>query len=123
MTTRILTISALLALCAGVAQSQSVVFTALDADASGGHSLAEVQAAFPNATEDDFNASDSDASGELSTESSPHGWRRIPAPRNINRQPGGFSPPGLLLAFQFSEVGDFCCRGAKAREQREAVHT
>ena len=51
MTTRILAVSALIALCAGIAHSQAVEFNAMDADASGELSLAEIQTSFPNVTE------------------------------------------------------------------------
>lgn len=41
-------------------------FVAVDADVSGGASLAEVQVALPDLTEEAFAAADIDASGELS---------------------------------------------------------
>lgn len=43
-------------------------FVTLDLDASGGLSLAEVQAALPDTTQEQFTAVDVDANGELSTE-------------------------------------------------------
>jgi hypothetical protein len=43
-------------------------FLTVDADASGGVSLTEAQAAWPDLTEDAFNAADADANGELSEE-------------------------------------------------------
>lgn len=43
-------------------------FTSIDADQSGGISLPELQAAFPDATEEMFQSADADASGELSME-------------------------------------------------------
>ena len=41
-------------------------FNALDADGSGGLSLAEVQAAAPSVTPEEFAAADADGTGELS---------------------------------------------------------
>jgi len=43
-------------------------FATADADASGGVSLTEAQALWPDLTEDAFNAADADANGELSEE-------------------------------------------------------
>ncbi|MET3927825.1 hypothetical protein [Devosia sp. 2618] len=43
-------------------------FTTVDADASGGVSLVEAQAAWPDLTEEAFNAADLDGNGELSAE-------------------------------------------------------
>ena len=43
-------------------------FATVDADASGGVSLAEAQVALPDLTEEAFTAADLDASGELSAE-------------------------------------------------------
>lgn len=43
-------------------------FASVDADASGGVSLTEAQVAWPDLTEDDFNAADTDANGDLSEE-------------------------------------------------------
>jgi hypothetical protein len=40
-------------------------FATVDADVSGGLSWTEVQAAWPDLTEDDFTAADTDADGEL----------------------------------------------------------
>lgn len=40
----------------------------VDTDANGTFSLVEVQAAYPNVTEEGFKAVDTDASGELSAE-------------------------------------------------------
>ncbi|GJL91951.1 MAG: hypothetical protein DHS20C04_16100 [Hyphococcus sp.] len=68
MTTRILTATALLALCASIAHSQSTDFISMDADASGGLSLEEIQAVIPDVKAEDFGRHDGDASGELSVE-------------------------------------------------------
>jgi hypothetical protein len=68
MITRILTASALLALCVSVAHSQSTDFISMDADASGGLSLEEIQAVIPDVAAEDFGRHDGDASGELSVE-------------------------------------------------------
>jgi hypothetical protein len=43
-------------------------FASVDADASGGVTLVEAQAAWPDLTEDAFNAADLDGNGELSLE-------------------------------------------------------
>jgi hypothetical protein len=43
-------------------------FATVDADASGGVSLAEAQVALPDLTEEAFTAADLDANGELSAE-------------------------------------------------------
>lgn len=43
-------------------------FATVDADASGGVTLVEAQAAWPDLTEDAFNAADVDGNGELSAE-------------------------------------------------------
>lgn len=43
-------------------------FATVDADASGGITLVEAQAAWPDLTEDAFNAADADGNGELSAE-------------------------------------------------------
>lgn len=43
-------------------------FATVDADASGGISLVEAQAAWPDLTEEAFTAADIDANGELSLE-------------------------------------------------------
>jgi len=43
-------------------------FATLDTDASGGLSLTEVQAAFPDLTAENFAAADTDGNGELSAE-------------------------------------------------------
>lgn len=43
-------------------------FATVDADASGGVSLVEAQAAWPDLTEEAFTAADVDANGELSAE-------------------------------------------------------
>lgn len=43
-------------------------FATVDGDASGGISLVEAQAAWPDLTEEAFTAADVDASGELSAE-------------------------------------------------------
>ncbi|MEO5808061.1 hypothetical protein [Devosia sp.] len=43
-------------------------FASVDADASGGLSLVEVQAAWPDAAQDQFVKADADANGELSAE-------------------------------------------------------
>ncbi|UJW84197.1 hypothetical protein [Devosia sp. SL43] len=43
-------------------------FASVDADASGGISLAEAQVAWPDLTQEAFTAADVDANGELSAE-------------------------------------------------------
>ncbi|HTM78463.1 MAG TPA: hypothetical protein VL133_12640 [Devosia sp.] len=43
-------------------------FATVDADASGGVTLAEAQVAWPDLTEDAFKAADVDANGELSAD-------------------------------------------------------
>ena len=43
-------------------------FVTIDADASAGATLAEVQAAWPDFTQEQFTAADADANGELSAE-------------------------------------------------------
>ena len=43
-------------------------FASVDADASGGVSLAEAQVAWPDLTEEAFTAADTDANGDLSAE-------------------------------------------------------
>lgn len=48
------------------AHAQDVNFADVDADGSGGLSLAEVQAVAPSATQEQFTAYDTDGSGELS---------------------------------------------------------
>jgi len=53
----------------GAAFAQAATdFATVDADASGGVSLTEAQAVWPDLTEDAFNAADADASGELSAD-------------------------------------------------------
>jgi hypothetical protein len=51
---------------AAMAQEAAPDFATLDADASGGLSLTEVQGALPDVTAEAFAAADLDASGELS---------------------------------------------------------
>jgi hypothetical protein len=53
---------------AAFAQAAAPDFATVDADASGGVSLAEAQVALPDLTEEAFTAADLDASGELSAE-------------------------------------------------------
>jgi Skp family chaperone for outer membrane proteins len=53
---------------AAFAQAAAPDFATVDADASGGVSLAEAQVAWPDLTEEAFTAADIDASGELSAE-------------------------------------------------------
>jgi Skp family chaperone for outer membrane proteins len=53
---------------AAFAQAAAPDFATIDADASGGVSLAEAQVALPDLTEEAFTAADLDASGELSAE-------------------------------------------------------
>ena len=53
---------------AAFAQGAATDFATVDADLSGGVSLAEAQIAWPDLTEDAFTAADTDANGELSTE-------------------------------------------------------
>jgi len=43
-------------------------FATIDADASGGVSLAEAQVAWPDLTQEAFTAADTDANGDLSAE-------------------------------------------------------
>ena len=43
-------------------------FASVDADASGGVTLAEAQVAWPDLTEDAFTAADTDGNGELSVD-------------------------------------------------------
>ena len=50
----------------GAALAQDLDFATLDADASGGVSLEELQVALPELTEEEFASYDLDASGELS---------------------------------------------------------
>ena len=69
MTPRLYAMSAAIALTAGTALAQDdSAFSTLDADGSGGISLAELQAAGANVTEETFALYDTDASGELSAE-------------------------------------------------------
>lgn len=58
---------------------QEVDFAAVDADASGGLNLAEVQSIASTATETEFNSYDTDKSGELS-EAELNAWLN-PAPK------------------------------------------
>ena len=53
---------------AAFAQAAAPDFATIDADASGGLSLAEAQVALPDLTEEAFTAADLDANGELSAE-------------------------------------------------------
>jgi hypothetical protein len=53
---------------AAFAQAAAPDFATIDADASGGVSLAEAQVALPELTEEAFTAADLDANGELSAE-------------------------------------------------------
>ena len=53
---------------AAFAQAAAPDFATVDADASGGVSLAEAQVALPDLTEEAFTAADIDANGELSAE-------------------------------------------------------
>jgi Skp family chaperone for outer membrane proteins len=53
---------------AAFAQAAAPDFATVDADASGGVSLAEAQVAWPDLTEEAFTAADIDANGELSAE-------------------------------------------------------
>jgi len=53
---------------AAFAQAAAPDFATVDADASGGVSLAEAQVALPDLTEEAFTAADLDANGELSAE-------------------------------------------------------
>lgn len=59
-------LAAALTFTAGAACAQEDDFSMLDADASGGLSLAEVQAAAPEVSTEEFSAYDADGSGELS---------------------------------------------------------
>ena len=53
---------------AAFAQAAAPDFATVDADASGGVSLAEAQVVLPDLTEEAFTAADIDANGELSAE-------------------------------------------------------
>ena len=53
---------------AAFAQAAAPDFATIDADVSGGVSLAEAQVALPDLTEEAFTAADLDANGELSVE-------------------------------------------------------
>ena len=53
---------------AAFAQAAAPDFATIDADVSGGVSLAEAQVALPDLTEEAFTAADLDANGELSAE-------------------------------------------------------
>ncbi len=53
---------------AAFAQAAAPDFATVDADASGGISLAEAQVVLPDLTEEAFTAADIDANGELSAE-------------------------------------------------------
>ena len=59
-------IASMLVFAAGAAQAGEADFAMLDADQSGGLSLAEVQATYPDAAAEDFARYDADGSGELS---------------------------------------------------------
>ena len=63
--TKHIAIAALILTAASQVQAQTVVE---DADGSGGFSLAELQVAYPEMTEELFLALDADASGEVSDE-------------------------------------------------------
>lgn len=67
MITRLFSLAAISALAATAAYAEGE-FLAMDADASGGLSLLELQAVMPNVSEDDFSRFDADASGELSVD-------------------------------------------------------
>jgi len=70
MTPRLIAIAGAFAFTAGAACAQVADggFSALDADGSGGISLAELAAAAPDATAETFAAYDFDGSGELSAD-------------------------------------------------------
>jgi hypothetical protein len=53
---------------AAFAQAAATDFATIDADVSGGVSLAEAQVGWPDLTEEAFTAADTDANGELSAE-------------------------------------------------------
>lgn len=53
---------------AAFAQAAATDFATVDADASGGVTLVEAQAAWPDLTEEAFTAADVDANGELSAD-------------------------------------------------------
>ena len=63
---------------AAFAQAAAPDFATVDADASGGVSLAEAQVVLPDLTEEAFTAADIDANGELSAEE--FATRAVPAP-------------------------------------------
>ncbi len=67
MTYRTIAAAAAFTLAASAAfAGEGMDFTTLDADKSGALSLAEVQAAAPDASADDFASYDADKSGDLS---------------------------------------------------------
>lgn len=59
-------LTSLFALTAATATAQESDFSAIDSDASGSLSLAEVQAVAPNVTAEEFATYDADGSGDLS---------------------------------------------------------
>lgn len=58
----VLTLGAVLALAAAQAQAETAIE---DADGNGTHSMAEMQAAYPDMTEEAFSGADANADGEL----------------------------------------------------------
>lgn len=68
MKTIILSSLIVLGLSGAAFAQQGTDFATVDADASGGVSLAEAQLALPDLTEEAFTAADTDANGELSAE-------------------------------------------------------
>lgn len=68
MKTIILSSLVVLGLSSAAFAQAATDFATVDADASGGVSLTEAQAAWPELTEDAFKVADADASGELSAE-------------------------------------------------------
>lgn len=64
----VLSVLVALGLSTAVLAQDAAAFASLDADASGGLSLAEVQAAMPDVTAEAFATADADVSGELSAE-------------------------------------------------------
>lgn len=58
----VLTLGAVMALAAAQAQAETAIE---DADGNGTYSMAEMQAAYPDMTEDAFNGADANADGEI----------------------------------------------------------
>lgn len=61
----LITVAAIGLSTAAFAQAADVTFPAIDADASGGVSLAEAQVAWPDLTQEAFDAADTNQDGQL----------------------------------------------------------